>query len=83
VAFIAAGARSLDRQEIGPGQRCGVPLPETAWHACPQDLPSSIAAGTPLNCCSQIRTLRSVTGKQAAERSRPRISPNLGGWAYM
>jgi hypothetical protein len=27
VTFIAAGARSLDRQEIGLGQRCGVPLP--------------------------------------------------------
>jgi len=25
-AFIAAGARSLDRQEIGLGLRCGVPL---------------------------------------------------------
>jgi hypothetical protein len=30
--------------------------PETAWHACPQDLPSSVAAGAPPNCCSQIRT---------------------------
>ena len=27
VTFIAAGSRSLDRQEIGPGQRCGVPFP--------------------------------------------------------
>ncbi len=27
VTFIAAGAPSLDRQEIGFGQRCGVPLP--------------------------------------------------------
>jgi hypothetical protein len=25
-------------------------------HACPQDLPSSVAAGAPPNCCRQIRT---------------------------
>jgi hypothetical protein len=56
VTFIAAGVRSLGRQEIGLGQRCGVPLPETAWHACPQDLPSSVAVGAPPDCCRQIRT---------------------------
>jgi hypothetical protein len=28
VTFIAVGARLLDRQEIGLGQRCGAPLPE-------------------------------------------------------
>jgi hypothetical protein len=31
----------------------GVPFPETAWHACPQDLLSSVAAGAPPNCCRQ------------------------------
>jgi hypothetical protein len=42
--FIVAGTPSLNRQEIGLGQRGGMSLPETAWHACPQDLPSSVAA---------------------------------------
>jgi ABC-type transporter Mla maintaining outer membrane lipid asymmetry ATPase subunit MlaF len=29
--------------------------PETAWHACQQNLPSSVAAGALSNCCRRIR----------------------------
>jgi hypothetical protein len=47
VTFIAAGARSLDREEIGLGQR---------WLACRQDLPSSVTAGALPNGCRHIWT---------------------------
>ncbi len=43
-------------RRLALGQRCGVLLPETAWRACPQDLPSSVAAGAPPSCRRQIRT---------------------------
>jgi hypothetical protein len=56
VTFIAAGARSLGRQEIGLGQRCGVPFPGDCLTCLPQDLPSSVAVGARRDCCRQIRT---------------------------
>jgi hypothetical protein len=56
MTFIAARERALDRQEIGLDQRCGVPLPGDCLHVCPQDLPSSVTAGAPPNCCRQIRS---------------------------
>jgi hypothetical protein len=38
VTFITAGARSLDWQEIGPGQRCGVPFPGDCLACLPAGL---------------------------------------------
>ena len=48
--FIAAGARSLDRQEIGLGQRCGVPLPGDCL-AC---LPAGLAVIGRRRCAAQL-----------------------------
>jgi len=50
VTFIAAGARSLDRQEISLGQRCGVPLPGDCL-AC---LPAGPAVVGRRRCAAQL-----------------------------
>jgi hypothetical protein len=50
VTSIAAGARSLDRQEIGLGQRCGVPLSGDGL-AC---LPAGLAVIGRRRCAAQL-----------------------------
>jgi anti-sigma factor RsiW len=47
VTFIAAGARSLDRQQIGLGQRCGAPPPEDC-------LPAGLTVIGRRRCAAQL-----------------------------
>jgi len=48
-SLLLGRGRGIGRR-FGLGQRCGAPLPgDRLPYACPQDLPSSVAAGAPPN----------------------------------